>query len=43
MTKTDNMEWYVYYDEFNQNKIVPLNIFKHIHLIKMSSNYLNWI
>lgn len=29
MTRTDNMEWNVYYDEFNQNKIVPLNIFKH--------------
>lgn len=29
MARTDNMEWYVYYDEFNQNKIVPLNIFKH--------------
>ena len=29
MTRTDNMEWNVYYDEFNQNKIIPFNIFKH--------------
>lgn len=28
-TRTDNMEWYVYYHDFNAQKIIKWNVFNH--------------